>query len=48
VAVLDGRAVTLELTFDRSNKVVTLVETQKAAGKVPVHAHLGDGRWAVR
>jgi hypothetical protein len=48
VAVLDGSAVTIEITFDRNNKVVTVVETQKAAGTVPVYAHLGDGRWAVR
>lgn len=47
VASLDGSAATIEITFDRKKKIVTLVETEKpeaaGASRLPVYAHLDDG-----
>ena len=45
VAILDGRAVTIEIRFDRVKKVVTMIESEKAeiegARALPAYAHLG-------
>lgn len=51
VAVLDGRAATIELTFDTVKKVVTFVRSEKAeiegAAKLPSYAHMDDGQKAI-
>lgn len=51
VAVLDGRAGTIEIHFDRVKKVVTMIESEKAeiegARALPAYAHLGGGQEAI-
>ena len=51
VAVLDGRAATIEIHFHRTKKVVTMIESEKAeiegARALPAYAHLGDGWEAI-
>jgi hypothetical protein len=52
VAVLDGGAATVEIRFDRTKQVVTMIETEKAstvqARRLPVYAHLGGGDEAMK
>ncbi len=51
VAVLDGRAGTIEIRFNRTKKVVTMTESEKAeiegARALPAYAHLGGGTEAI-
>ena len=51
IAVLDGRAGTIEIRFDRTKKVVTMAESEKAeiegARALPAYAHLGGGMEAI-
>ncbi len=51
VAVLDGRAGTIEIHFDRTKKVVTMIESEKAeiegVRALPAYAHLGGGQEAI-
>ncbi len=51
VAVLDGLAGTIELRFDRTKKIVTMIDSEKAeiegASTLPAYAHLGGGPEAV-
>ncbi len=51
VAVLDARAGTIEIRFDRIKKIVTMTESEKAeiegARVLPAYAHLGGGQEAM-
>jgi len=51
VAILDGGAGTIEIHFDRTKKVVTMIESEKAeiegARILPAYAHLGGGQEAI-
>jgi hypothetical protein len=51
VAASEGRAAVVEIRFDRTKQVVTMIETEKAtlpqARRLPAYAHLGGGEEAM-
>jgi len=52
VATLGGRAVTIEIHFNRTKRVVTRIESEESAIEgarvLPAHAHIGDGDEAIQ
>lgn len=52
VAILDARAGTIEIRFDRNKRLVTMIETDKpeieGARLLPAYAHIGGGPEAMQ
>jgi len=52
VASSEGRAAVVEIRFDKTKQVVTMIETEKAtlpqARRLPAYAHLGGGNEAMK